>query len=150
MEPKDYEKQATDFLTRHGLKLRATFKGDRCPPWAGDPGRKVGGECPDCGTIHGARYRVTIWRQGGGRLTFDFWNSLQDSQDGTTPTAYDVLACISGDYYTPETCEEFCGEYGEDTDSRKALALFRRCDRFARRLRAFFTEAEAEALGEIQ
>ena len=51
MEPKDYEKQATDFLTRHGLKLRATFKGDRCPPWCGESGR---------GCRHGDRYRVTI------------------------------------------------------------------------------------------
>jgi hypothetical protein len=67
-----------------------------------------------------------------------------------TPSAYDVLACISGDTYTPDTFADFCGEFGYETDSIKALQTFRRCSTFAKRLRAFFTTAELEQLAEIR
>jgi len=61
-----------------------------------------------------------------------------------------VLACISSDATTPDSFADFCAEFGENEDSRKALQQFRRCDRFAKRLRAFFTAAEVEALQEIR
>lgn len=86
----------------------------------------------------------------GDRLVFDFWGSQNDAATGRQPSAYDVLACISSDAYTPETFEDFCAEYGYEADSIKALQTFRRADRFAKRLRAFFTEAELEALSEIR
>lgn len=77
--------------------------------------------------------------------------SVADAQKGvTTATAYDVLACISGDAYTPETFADFCAEYGYESDSIKALQQFRRCDRFAKRLRAFFTTEELTQLSEIR
>lgn len=64
--------------------------------------------------------------------------------------AYDALSCVSGDAYTPDTFADFCAEYGDDEDSIKALQLFRRCNRFAKRLRAFFTEVELADLAEIK
>jgi len=84
------------------------------------------------------------------RLTFDFWGSINDCQKGVDPVAYDILACIGSDAYTPETFADFCSEYGYESDSIKALQTFRRCSSFAKRLRAFFTEAELEGLAEIQ
>jgi len=144
----DYEKQAQMFLDKYGMTVRATFKGDRCPAWAGEAGRE-NASC-QCGTVHGDRYRVTIGRKGGGRVSFDFWNSQKDMQEGKEPTAYDVLSCAGSDINCPDTFEDFCGEYGYDLDSRKALATFKRCATFAERLRAFFTDAEREALDEIQ
>ncbi len=65
-------------------------------------------------------------------------------------SAYDVLACISGDVNCAETFKDFCDEMGEDQDSIKALQTFRRCSRFAKRLQEFFTPSEIEALQEIQ
>ena len=62
-----------------------------------------------------------------------------------------MLACISSDLYTSDTFEEFCEEYGFETDSRKAEKQFRACTRFATKLRGFFTdEEERTALGEIR
>lgn len=66
------------------------------------------------------------------------------------PSAYEVLACISGDANVPDTFEEFCSEYGYESDSIKALQTFRRCSAFAKRLKSFFTAAELEQLSEIQ
>jgi hypothetical protein len=140
----EYDEKAQTFLDRFGLKVRASQKGDRCPPWCGDD---------DTGCCHGDRYRVTVWRRNDyignegrspRRLSFDFWNSLNEA-----PTAYDVLACVGADSYCPSTFEDFCREYGYDEDSRKTLALFMRCDKFAQRIRNFFTEGELEALAEI-
>lgn len=111
---------------------------------------------------HGHHYRVTISRGKSprpicsgttlkpDRFTFDFWGSIADAQSGKHPHAYDILACISSDAHTPETFEGWCSEYGESTDSLKALQTFRRCSTFAKRLRAFFTPAELEQLAAIQ
>jgi hypothetical protein len=129
--------QAQAFLDQHKLKLRTTYKADKCPLWCD-------GNCQ-----HGDRYRITISRKAESRLSFDFWNSQNDSAEGKEPTAYDVLACISSEVHCPNTFSEFCSEFGYDEDSRKAPAMFRRCDSFATRLRAFFTEEELKALSEI-
>lgn len=149
-EPSRYDKQAADFLARHGLKFRATLSDTKAPQW-GDDGK------------HGHHYRVTIsasfnpngaqglQRTKGRKITFDFWGSIADMEKGKTEVSpYDVLACISGDAYTPETFEDFCSEFGYETDSIRALQTFRRCSVFAKRLRAFFTEAELEELPQIQ
>lgn len=144
----EYTIQAEEFLTKHGLKFRATHKGDKCPPWV-NPDEPQRGSC-SCGSIHGDRYRITISRPGGGRLSFDFWDSYDNMRKGEEPTAYDVLACISGDAYCPEVFEDFCDEYGYGADSRKAWALFNRMQKFAGRMKKFFTEEELTALSEIQ
>jgi hypothetical protein len=227
----EYDQQAQDFLTKHGIKFRATLSDSKTPAWAKD-----GEEC-------GHHYRVTLSKRAtykchlcgkptpygvcepciacgvmnepAKRLVFDFWGSISDAQcqcckgkktvkldksepiqvpnpkagqkfnmgnerqpmwytypatlaswkretecprcKGTGhdpepkhPSTYSVLACISGDAYTPETFADFCAEYGYEVDSIKALQTFRRVDRFAKRLRAFFTESELQDLSEIQ
>jgi len=149
-----YDHQAEKFLTDNGLKFRATLSDSKTPQWG-------------AGSSHGYHYRVTISKRVStgihgqdcvcmnctkpARLVFDFWSSLADMQKGIkTVTPYSVLACISGDIYTPETFADFCAEYGYESDSIKALQQFRRCSAFAKRLRAFFTEAEQAQLSEIQ
>jgi hypothetical protein len=147
-----YDTQAEQFLTSNGIKFRATLSDTKTPAWS-DNG------------MRGHHYRVTLSRSLDSRvaiaeesgkappprLTFDFWSSIADADKGIkTVRPYDVLACISGDAYTPETFADFCGEYGYEQDCIKALQTFRRCSAFAKRLRAFFTEAELEQLQEIQ
>ena len=158
----EYEQQAQAFLDKHGLKFRATCAPSdfqRPPDWADDPSAK-----------HGLLYKVTLWRgkNGVGRLSFDFWDSLHNREivergewrgachsdriaaKKARPTAYDVLACIGSDVQCPETFEDFCGDYGLDKDSRKAEATWQRCVKFAGQLRDFFTEAEIDELAEIR
>jgi hypothetical protein len=143
-EGSDYEQRAAAFLKARYIRLTATHKADRCPLW-----------CEDTpGHIHGDRYRVTLSKndeeQGRARVSFDFWNSHKDMQDGKEPDAYDVLSCIASDLYAPETFEEFCSEYGYDEDSRKAERTFKATNDLNRRLRAFFTAEEIEGLQEIE
>lgn len=163
MSATDYQKQAQDFLDKHGIRFRATLSDSKVAPWEGDKAAHERGKVNH-------HYRCTLSRQvvkrvsghyiqkspghlslvSKSRLTFDFWGSIANAEKCIqTVSAYDVLACISGDVHTPETFEDFCGEYGYH-DSIKALQQFRRCSAFAKRLRGFFTDEELEALSEIQ
>lgn len=193
----EYETAANDFLSRNGLKFRATLSNSKIAPWDEDgedrnhyrvtiSRHRLPDTMGDESDLDFVR-RVGIERAGNGRLVFDFWGSVADAKalpeaekrlqdmrlqmqnmephlrlnwthslharklavEALNPSAYDVLACISGDAYTPETFADFCAEYGYETDSIKALQQFRRCDRFAKRLRAFFTEKELTELSEI-
>jgi hypothetical protein len=148
-----YEKQAQDFLQKHRIKFRATLSDSKTPAWAD-------------GDKHGHHYRVTLSKERPTyrlyeeiaeqakpvyRITFDFWGSIADAEVGKTDVgAYDVLACISGDANCPETFADFCGEFGYESDSIKALQTFRRVSSFAKRLQAFFTAQEIEELCQIQ
>lgn len=145
-----YEQQAEAFLKRFGINFRATLKDSKPAPWKDDENIASGS---------GHHYRVTLSKRGHGRsfdnqpkrLTFDFWGSVADFKAGRTAiSAYDVLACISGDVNCPETFKDFCDDYGYDKDSIKALQSFRRCASFGKRLREFFTAKEVEALQEIR
>jgi len=149
-EKSEYETQAETFLQSNGIKFRATLSNSKSAAW--DDGK-------DGERNH---YRVTLSKtlrlkmpEGtrqipACRLTFDFWGSINDAQQGKHPTAYDVLARISGDVHCPETFADFCADYGYEEDSIKALQTFRRCSRFGKRLQEFFTAAEIEQLQEIQ
>lgn len=131
----EYQQAAEAFLAKFGLKFRATLSDSKPAQW--EPS--------------GHHYRITISRKGGGRVAFDFWGSVNDMNAGRREIdAYSVLSCVSSDIYTPDTFEEFCSEYGYDSDSIKTKQLFTRANRFAQRLRAFFTEEEIEALSEIR
>jgi len=130
--------QTEEFLKRHAIKLRITLSDSKPAQW--EPA--------------GHHYRITLSGHNGQgysrRMAFDFWGSAHDASEGKDPSPYSLLSCIGSDLGTPATFEDFCGEYGEDSDSRKALQTFRRCARHAERLRAFFSESEIEALAEIR
>lgn len=137
----DYEARAQAFLRTNRIGFAVKYLDSACPPF-----------CDDSKHIHGDRYRVTLTREADQRrsISFEFWNSYNDSRAGREPRAYDVLASISSDYYCPDTFEDFCSEFGYDADSRKAEATFKRCRAFAVKLQRFFTGPEAASLSEIQ
>jgi hypothetical protein len=144
-----YDLQAEKFLEDYKLELHLTI----CPPamqsapkWAKD-GK------------HGTKYRVQIYLPGcpdKGCLSFDFWGSYADKKQNEMhfhkkhPSKYDILACISSDSYCPDTFGEFCIELGYDIDSIRAKKTFKRCRKFSRDIREFFTTDELNQLREIQ
>jgi hypothetical protein len=92
------------------------------------------------------------------------WNQVNDSLTAeiddqmhrcvrfskTPPSDYDLLACVAMDSYCGDTFEDWCGDFGYDTDSRKALDLFLKCQKTSADITRFFTTAELEQLQEIQ
>lgn len=136
-EQSEYTKQADDFLKKHGITFKATMTADnKCPLFC------------DGKHIHGNRHRITMARKGaGGRFTLMFWNSYNDARDGSPVYAYDVLACITK--ADPGSFEDFCSEYGYDTDSRKAEKTYKAVVQEWKKVERFFSAEELEELWEI-
>lgn len=152
-EMSEYEKQGRAFLDKFHITFKATWKGDKCPPWVDMNLKKANGDCPNCRHIHGDRFQVTMSRRQPKRatLSFSFWNSFHAKMEGSTELdAYHVLSAISNDVNCPDTFEDFCSGYDYDADSIAAFKTFKRCASLAKRLQAFFSEEEQDALGEIQ
>ena len=64
------------------------------------------------------------------------------------PTAYDILTSLTKN--DPGTFENFCGDFGYDTDSRSAEKVYRAvCDEWLNVSR-LFNDSEIELLQEIQ
>lgn len=66
----------------------------------------------------------------------------------TPPSDYSILACLTK--YDPGTFEAFCGEYGYNTDSRKAEQVYFAVQKEYQNLRGMFSEAELEIMAKIQ
>jgi hypothetical protein len=125
--------------------------------------------------IHGKHYRCTFTRRGKAfTLPVDYWNSYADEEfnakkRGTfgnpghrdwqitaqdrkepkrTPSAYDVLTCITKN--DPGTFEDFCGDFGYDEDSRKAEATYFAVRDEYKQVSRFFTVEELEKAQGIQ
>jgi hypothetical protein len=130
----EYTVKANNFLKKHAITFKAVFKGDKCPLW------------DDKNHIHGDRYIITL-RRGKRSMSLSFWNSLMDKQEGNTPDAYSVLACLQK--YDPGTFENFCGDFGYDLDSRKAEKTYKAVVREWEKNERFFTNSELTELQEI-
>ena len=135
----DYDKQTQDFLKRFKMDIFIQeMKIQTRPPWWEKETDEYGKEY------------VVFLRKCGCEIDFPFWGSIHDKIHGNVPSPAEVLACISGDCHCPETFDDFCSEYGYDTDSRQAYATWERCLAFSEKLNHFFTPEEIEALQEIQ
>ncbi len=63
------------------------------------------------------------------------------------PTAYDLLCCITKQ--DPGTFSDFCGDFGYDTDSRKAEKTYFAVQEDWEKVRGFFNVRELKAIQEI-
>lgn len=73
------------------------------------------------------------------------WEIRRKYPKDPRPTAYDMLDCITR--YEPGTFEDFCSDYGYDSDSRRAETVYQAVVKEWRMVSRFFT---AEELAEIQ
>jgi hypothetical protein len=180
----DYQKQATDFLEKHGIDFSFSQVGHDCPTFCEDARLerdmdKVN-DFPRKTHIHGKHYRCTFKRKDK-QFTIDFWSSyadeeynalfyhegnlvvmaenvywdkygkyprrLRDMKGKRRPTPYDVLAAVTKN--DPGTFENFCGDYGYDTDSRRAEGVYKAVQVEYAKMQAFFTEEELTELQDI-
>jgi hypothetical protein len=81
-------------------------------------------------TLHQERYQKLVWRP-------------------KPPRAEDVLDSLASDAGSIENArffEDWCADFGYDTDSRKAEATYNECCRLARQLRSFLGGAAYDEL----
>lgn len=106
-------------------------------------------------------YKIIIKRNGKA-ITFRYGDSLKNTmlyrnanrevsyqaskelKEASESSLYSILTCIRSDFYCPDTFENFCFEFGYDTDSIKAEKLFRNCSDQSKKLQLIFTSEEME------
>lgn len=88
-----------------------------------------------------------VLKAGRSRMTVYF--SQGYGHNGKEPRLSAVLSCLADDAAgianTPDF-EDWCSDYGYDTDSRKAEKTFEACEREAERLRKFLGDSAYETL----
>lgn len=130
----EYLKQAKDFCEKWGVKISWRCKG-KVKGWA----------LPD---EENMKYSWTIQRNGL-KVTGEFYQSVYRTQRGGKPNEYDLLSCLCK--YDPDTFENFCWEFGYDTDSRKAFAAWKEETRIYEGLcRVFGDDTESELWEEFR
>lgn len=101
-----YTAQAEQFAKKHGIKLNVLNEEVR-PYFPEDKkARSV--------------FKLKLTRKGKS-YTFEFGQSIVNA--GIEPTMYDVLTCLTK--YEPGTFENFCWDYGYDTDNRTAERTYK-------------------------
>jgi len=66
---------------------------------------------------------------------------------GKAPSEYNVLAALTK--YEPGTFEDFCSDYGYDSDSRKAEKVYKAVVKELKALQTLFSDEELEEMQEI-
>ena len=106
------------------FKVTANYKGDKKAEW--------GDKMPENWNNHLVTVTNTATKR---RCTFEFWASIANPE---LETDYDVLNafnCFVDDAIIGKMdFEEFCGEFGYDTDSRAAEKTWKACKRSAAKL----------------
>lgn len=140
----DYVMQANEFLERNGIEIKITFKERNSNPmWEGSCLRN--------------RYSVYIQNTDTDEaMRVIFWDSVYNTEHNITPTCYDILACLTK--YDPGEYEDFCCEFGYETEIENQFGRFTRnetaykiwracCDEWKRVKRVF---GEGKVLEELQ
>ncbi len=169
-----YQKQATDFLTETNTQFSAIFvKYDKHFP--DDKERRDIYEITlqrgvrkyafrfGQSLLHSGRY--ILYYDKGKYHAGDRFHTKQDLQnlrsafigygkvweenkDFEEPTPYSVLACLQK--YDPDNFENFCAEFGYDTDSRKAETIYKAVKDEYQNLAMLYNDEELEQMAEIQ
>jgi len=87
-----------------------------------------------------------------GRKSLTVYFSKGYGHDGRVPVIGEVLECMQSDangYQNAGSFEEWCSEYGADTDSRKAERTFKACEKQANGLRSLMGDVLYEQFREI-
>lgn len=166
----EYTKQATDFLKRAGANIKIEFQGVAINKNWDNKKRNL--YKVTLTTPRGA-YTFDFWDSINNtkicamsikqyaekryKIRYDdldiqeknvMEKELKDKKDKARPCAYDVLSVMTK--YDPGTFEDFCCEFGYNTDSRKAEAIYFSVQKEYNNLVRIFTEKQMEELAEIQ
>jgi hypothetical protein len=120
-----------EFLTAHPIRMMTTRT-------------ETNPHMKDARNMH--HYRCSLRTDSGRSLSVPFSMGMAHT---TSPTAEDVLDCLASDSAGVENSksfEDWCGEYGYDSDSRSAERTYRACVKQAAGLKRLLGEAAYDEL----
>ena len=141
-----YDQQANRFLARYSVNVDIKLAESQSPPpWNTKHG-------------HGRKYNITITQVARDEMVqFEFWGSIKMREEGSHPTAYDILACASSDMHydhggfsvAPLPKEALLAEGYDPKDYDLSYEQGERAEEFSKELLNFFSEEEQLVLVEI-
>ena len=102
----NYLQQANDFAKKHNVKMKINSV-NYCKHFSDDKEERY-------------VFIITLSRNGK-KYTFNFGQSI--AAGSKEPTMYDILTCL--EKYESRDFEDFCSNYGYDSDSIKALKTYK-------------------------
>jgi len=98
------------------------------------------------------KYKVTI-KRGHKQFRIDYYGSNHDYERNLRPDAYDILSCLSGDFFEG-TIDDFVREFGYEVDEwddvRRIEKIYKGVCRETRNIRRLYSEDEIEMLLDIR
>lgn len=85
------------------------------------------------------QYKIVV-KRGNKQMQYDFWDSLANTQECKKPSIYDVVSCL--EWYSIYDFEDFCCNFGYDTDSLKAFNIYTECQKQQKELFEIIPEEE--------
>lgn len=83
-------------------------------------------------------HRITVSKDGK-RCSFEYWGSIANPEITNEIDAFYAVCCLASDAVAGlMDFEEFCNEFGYDTDSRKAKKSWKACKRAAAKVQRCF------------
>lgn len=132
----EYEKMANDFCKKHNVKMTISFK-------------EYGKHFHD-DTESRNIYKVRIDRNHK-TYSFNFGDSIYNTNAGKRPTKYDILACLQK--YDIGSFDDFISEYGyvieSNKDYHRLFKLYKACCKEYKNVNRLFSDC-MEELAEIQ
>ena len=91
------------------------------------------------------KYNAKV-KYGGKQQSFEFTDSVHNTENGIEPNPKDVLYSLIMDISSPDDEEEFYSEFGYDADSRKAYDIYRAVQKEKQKVNKLFSESDIEKL----
>lgn len=120
-----------EFIERMAIRMT-------CEEWPTNPNME--------GADQMDNWRCVLRHRNHGRKAMTVYFSMGVGLNGREPSAAEVLSSLASDaagIQNARSFEDWCGEYGYDTDSRKAERIFKVCEREADKLRRFLGSSAA-------
>jgi hypothetical protein len=108
----DYEKEMKKILNNNGIDVEIVYITKSFTNW-------------DKQNLHN-QYKI-ILKRGTNQMQYDYWASLYSTQNGKKATIYDVISCL--EWYPIYDFDNFCMDFGYDTDSIKAFNTYTECQK---------------------
>ena len=108
-----------------GLRIVATYKGDKPAPWS---------------STNLNRHLVTVFRDAH-RMSFNYWGSPAAPRLTERGELLEALRMAMDDAMSgSDSFELFCEDYGYDPDSRKAYKIYRACKEMHRKFMRLYMD----------
>lgn len=120
------------------FKIKSEYKGDKAAPW---------GDRQENWNNH----IITVKNiTTGKRTSFEFWASIMHPEIQTEDDLLNAFECFVSDALSGENSfEDFCNEYGYDTDSRSAERTHKACVKSNQKLKGIYAGDLYELANEL-